>query len=82
MFDWQAIVVGFVLLLAVAYVGRRGWLRISSLAASKRNAFCDKGCGHCAGEELVIPQFSSPFRSAKDQGRPKKVSPSLRPFTR
>jgi hypothetical protein len=63
MFDWQVIVVAFVLLIAVGYVGRRGWLRISSLAASERNApSCDKACGHCEGEGSVVPQFS-PSRS-------------------
>jgi len=50
MFDWQVIAVTFVLLLAVGYVGRRGWLRISSLKISRRNTPCDKGCGHCEGE--------------------------------
>ena len=64
MFDWQVIVVACVLLLAGAYVGRRGWLRISSLAISKRNApSCDKACGHCEGEGLVGPQFSPTSRS-------------------
>jgi len=64
MFDWQVIVVACVLLGAGAYVGRRGWLRISSLAISKRNApSCDKACGHCEGEGLVVPQFSPTSRS-------------------
>ena len=49
MFDWQVIVVVGVLLLACAYIGRRGWLRISSLSISKRmNApSCAAGCGGC-----------------------------------
>lgn len=64
MFDWQVIVVAFVLLIAVGYVSRRGWLRISSLAAPERNApSCDKGCGHCEGEQLVVARFSPSFRS-------------------
>src|SRR5437588_658415 len=69
MFDWQVIVVACVLLLASAYVGRRGWLRISSLAISKRNApSCDKACGHCEGEGLVGPQFSPTSRSEEKSG--------------
>ena len=64
MFDWQVIVVAFVLLIAVGYLGRRGWSRISSLAASERNAHsCDKACGHCEGEGSVVPQFSPTTRS-------------------
>ena len=75
MFDWQVIVVACVLLLAGAYVGRRGWLRISSLAISKRNApSCDKACGHCEGEGLV------PIRR-KIRTSLKEGLPSLRPFT-
>ncbi len=67
MFDWQVIVVALVLLLAVGYVCRRGWLRISSLAASERNApSCDKGCGHCEREQLVVPRFSPSFRSEEE----------------
>jgi hypothetical protein len=64
MFDWQVIVVACVLLIAGVYVGRRGWLRISSLAISKRNApSCDKGCGHCEDEGSVVAQFSPSSRS-------------------
>jgi hypothetical protein len=57
MFDWQIIIVGCVLLLACVYVGRRGWLRISSLSVSKRmNAPpCGNGCGGC-GEKAVENQ--------------------------
>jgi len=75
MFDWQVIVVACVLLLASAYVGRRGWLRISSLAISKWNApSCDKACGHREGEGLV------PIRR-KIRTSLKEGLPSLRPFT-
>ncbi len=82
MFDWQVIVVACVLLLAGAYVGRRGWLRISSLAISKRNApSCDKACGHCEGEGLVGPQFSPTSDPKKNQDISKEGLPSLRPFT-
>ena len=64
MFDWQVIVVACVVLIAVGYVARRGWLRIFSLAISKRNVpSCDKGCGHCEDEGLVGAQFSPTSRS-------------------
>jgi hypothetical protein len=58
MFDWQIILVVCALLLACVYVGRRGWLRVSSLSISKRmNApSCAVGCGGCgaaAGETRV-----------------------------
>jgi len=83
MFDWQVIVVGFVLLLAVGYVGRRGWSRISSLAASERNTpSCDRGCSHCEGEQLVVPRFSPLFRSEEKSGEVQRTIASLRPFTR
>ena len=73
MFDWQVIVVACVLLLAGAYVGRRGWLRISSLAISKRNApSCDKACGHCEGEGSVVPQFSPTSRFEEKSRHVKK----------
>jgi hypothetical protein len=53
MFDWQIIVVSGVLLLACIYVGRRGWLRLSSLSIAKRmNApSCAAGCGGCGAEQ-------------------------------
>lgn len=53
MFDWQIILVAGALLLACVYVGRRGWLRLSSLAISKQmNApSCAAGCGGCGATE-------------------------------
>jgi len=69
MFDWQVFVVACVLLLAGAYVGRRGWLRISSLTISKRNApSCDKGCGHCEDERLFVAQLS-PTSQSEEKSR-------------
>jgi len=49
MFDWQVILVGLVLSIACVYVGRRAWLRLSSLLLSRRmNApSCSNGCGGC-----------------------------------
>lgn len=49
MFDWQIILVGLALLFAGIYVGRRGWLRLSSLSTSKRMnpPSCADGCGGC-----------------------------------
>jgi len=50
MFSWQPIAVAAVLLLAVAYVSRRVWARLSSLKpsiplkSSCRNEACS-GCG-------------------------------------
>lgn len=53
MFDWQVILVAFALLLACIYVGRRAWLRLSSLSVSRRmNApSCSDGCGGCGVKE-------------------------------
>ncbi len=53
MFDWQTILVVGALILACVYVGRRGWLRLSSLSISKRmNApSCAAGCGGCTAAQ-------------------------------
>lgn len=55
MFDWQVILVGFALLLACIYVGRRAWMRLSSLSLSKRmNApSCGDGCGGCGTSQAL-----------------------------
>ena len=53
MFDWQIILVVLALLLACAYVGRRGWLRLSSFARSRamNASSCAQGCGGCGARE-------------------------------
>ena len=53
MFDWQIILVGCALLLACAYMGWRGWLRLSSLSVSKRmkEPSCGDGCGGCEARQ-------------------------------
>ena len=53
MFDWQIILVGCALVLACIYVGRRVWMRLSSLSLSKRmNApSCNDGCGGCGARQ-------------------------------
>jgi len=55
MFDWQIILVVGVLLLACAYVGRRGWMRLSSFARSRAMSAssCAQGCGGCGAREQV-----------------------------
>lgn len=59
MVDWQILLVGGVLLLACAYVGRRAWLRLSSLSISKRmnTPSCAAGCGGCraAPQQQTLP---------------------------
>jgi hypothetical protein len=61
MFDWQIILVGCALLLACIYVGRRGWLRLSSLSSTKQmNApSCSDGCGGCGAKEPMKKQLRS-----------------------
>jgi hypothetical protein len=59
MFDWQTILVVGALLLAGTYVGRRGWLRLSSFARSRAMSAssCAQGCGGCgARQQIEIPK--------------------------
>lgn len=53
MFDWQVILVICALVLACIYVGRRGWMRLSSLALSRRMNVpsCVQGCGGCGAKQ-------------------------------
>ncbi|PYS70552.1 MAG: hypothetical protein DMF73_12640 [Acidobacteria bacterium] len=55
MFDWQTVAAAILLLIASIYVGRRAWLRISSLSIRKRlNApSCDDACGGCGTSKFV-----------------------------
>lgn len=57
--DLQQIIVGLIVLGAVAYIVRRVWGAIASARASK-NAGCDSGCG-CAP--------ATPQRTAKSERR-------------
>jgi len=51
-FDWQIIAAGIALLGALAYVGWRGWLRISSMRPHKSMSAssCGEACG-CGGKK-------------------------------
>ncbi|HEX8136186.1 MAG TPA: FeoB-associated Cys-rich membrane protein [Pyrinomonadaceae bacterium] len=48
MTDWQNILVGLIVLAAVAYVSRRALTRLRAFRSSRSNsAPCDTGCGSC-----------------------------------
>lgn len=45
MIDWQTIVVVLIILAALFFVARRGFLRIRSMKANDTS--CETGCGKC-----------------------------------
>ena len=53
-FDWQIIAAGIALICALAYVGWRGWRRISSMKSTNRMGAnsCGEGCG-CGGKKSI-----------------------------
>jgi hypothetical protein len=47
-FDWQAAVVGLVILAASLYIARRAWRKLrSALTGQNTEAACASGCGKC-----------------------------------
>ncbi|HBB93981.1 MAG TPA: hypothetical protein DC054_01205 [Blastocatellia bacterium] len=65
MLDAQTIAAAIVLLIASIYVGRRAWLRLSSLILTKRRraSSCGEACGGCGPSKLVnlnsVAKFSN-----------------------
>jgi hypothetical protein len=60
-FDWQTIVVGLMILGALAYVGRRALTRIRPFIDSKATgSSCETECGKC---ETSPPQPASPLKT-------------------
>jgi Fe-S cluster biogenesis protein NfuA len=54
MWDWQTVAVWLIILAALAYVARRGWVRLHSFRASgKAEAACAGGCGSCGTERTT-----------------------------
>ena len=53
MFDWQALAVALIVLLALAYVARRGLARLRSfrLRGGSKASACATGCGNCGDEK-------------------------------
>jgi FeoB-associated Cys-rich membrane protein len=49
MINWQGIAATFVLLLAVAYIGRRGWLKLRAMSGRVDAESCGSGCSGCGG---------------------------------
>ena len=57
--DWQSIIVALVVLAALVYVGRRGWVRVQSLVRTKGRltSSCASACGGCdIGKEVPNPK--------------------------
>ena len=54
MIDWQTITVVFIILAALTYVVRRGWLRFRSMRGTGSNSSCASGCGNCGEEPQAI----------------------------
>jgi hypothetical protein len=60
MFSWQPIAAGTALLLALVYISRRIWLRLSSLRPSKRLTISCGGQACCGcGPTRALPQKPS-----------------------
>ena len=65
MLDAQTIAAAIVLLIAAIYVGRRAWLRLSSLILTKRRGAlsCGEACGGCGPPKIVdlnsVAKFSN-----------------------
>jgi len=54
MWDWQTVAVWLIILAALAYVARRGWMRLHSFRASgKAETPCASGCGSCGTEKMT-----------------------------
>lgn len=53
--DWQSILVAFLVLAALAFVGRRGWMRLQSVMKTKPGvtSSCASACGGCASQNRV-----------------------------
>jgi hypothetical protein len=60
MFDWQTIIAAITILAASAYVGWRGWLRISSLKPNRKmpGQSCSGDCG-CSSTKSVVDKSHS-----------------------
>jgi len=59
--DWQTVAVWLIILVALLYVGRRGWDRARSFrAGGKDQAACDSGCGSCSGAERTTATMTKP----------------------
>ena len=66
MFAWQNIAVGIVLLLALAYVARRGWSRLRSFKAARKfsSSSCGDSCG-CSGSASKRELIHNPTESQR-----------------
>ena len=50
LFDWQTIAVALIVLAALAYALRRGWVRVGSMRAGASSPVTP-ACGNCPGGE-------------------------------
>jgi hypothetical protein len=50
--DWQSIIVALSVLAALAFVGRRAWMRLQSVVRARAGvtSSCAGACGGCASE--------------------------------